>query len=947
MEFTSNKKVFMKKDLFAIIIRLFILFHLAFNFHEKIDAKTGIKSQKKGGFSSFGLPPTTQSISQKEAEKIQTILTEALLTLQRFEGILDNITNIISQKFSNMQSTQALRAEKCIKKVHEMRSQLYQAREKISETKPKNLEQMRPILSHIGYLLSIAVEYARSLDFSLINKFKKIKQFNFEATLKRSGQKDQAKFLTKNMFELQDLSVNIEQALNDFDITTMNKVFQFANNWFINPFFKYYGSSILYYGTIWGIPTSLFLWQWGGKIANNEEVNFLAHNNRLTGYHMDPQETQRKLFTERLLIEDTSGEGKGVGIYKQLQPNKPFELTSDYHKTLGKGLRFFYWLTNGNKFFRTGLPSSYFSAPGMPLDPNKGAMYGYLKNQLFENKKVLYKNKILSPIDDTLTGLFSQQYPILTAAFPLIWPTIKETWTKSIWPTISGNINGLWNKLMGGVFENRSIDGVFDLIIDNLTLDDIIGMENEKAQFQILIEYLLNPITFMNRHGNKIDKAFVFTGVTRTGKTFTYKAFVGELQKRLRILGRSVRSIRAFEFPVHIVKQVGISQIIAFMKTNAPAVFFIDEIDLVQLQRSTDSTILADFLTALGNVLNDDPARPIILFCATNKIENLDPALLTKGRLGEEIRFEYPSYSYRKEFLEKLLKKHGLMNRKIDIDALVQQLGEQAYETINYILHGAMMRASIGGVPFSQEHLEEAINRSIRGIMSTSRKDLVDVELKILAAHFAGHITIWLLLELLEVLHTVTIKAFTPKVMEKSVYADLYQKEDQKQKKIVYGSTFISAKGDSDKLATREMRILTIKRLLSGYIAEELLLGSCGYTCHIEYKKEAYDMTLGLLLAGIEYDSLSDSMKTEYTKRAIELLDQYMQEVRLLFTENIDLLRYMSEALLDKEILSQKEILELYEEFKQKKEEERLEKEKNQIDQEEAVTEENEEQIIV
>lgn len=919
----------MQKKLCTFTIKLFIIFVFLFTY-EKIEAKTATKKSNKGGLSSFGFSPATQSITQQDAEKIQAITLEALLTLQRFEGILDNISNIISQKFPKMTAAQGFRAEKCIKMIHEMRSQLYQAREKLSEIEPKSPKQMQSLLSNVSYLLSIAVEYARSLDFSLINKFKKTKQFDVEATLTRSGQKDQTRLLTKNMFELQDLSTNIEQALNDFDITKINKAFQFFNNWLVNPFFKSGLNSILYYATIWGIPASLFLWQWGGRIANNAEVTFLTHNNRLTSYDINPQNQERRLpDTENLLVGHMHEGKKVIGIYQKLQPNKPFELTKDYHKTLTKGLRFFYWLANKD-FFGMGLPSSYFSAPGLPLDQNKGTIYGHLKNQLFESKKIAYKNRILGPIDDTLTGLFSQQYPILTAAFPLIWPTIQETWTKSIWPTIYGNVSGVWNKMMGGVFENRTIEGVFELMIDNLTLDDIIGMENEKAQFQILIEYLLNPITFTQRHGNKIDKAFVFTGMTRTGKTFTYKAFVGELQKRLRILGRSVRSIRAFEFPVHIVKQVGISHIMAFMKANAPAVFFIDEIDLVQLQRSTDSTILADFLTALGNVLNDDPARPIILFCATNKIENLDPALLTKGRLGEEIRFEYPSYSYRKEFLEKVLKKLGLMNRKIDIDALVQQLGEQAYETINYILHGAMMRASIAGIPFSQEHFEEAINRSIRGIMSTSRKDLVDEELKILATHFAGHIAIFLLLALYEVLHTITIKAVAPRIEQRSVYADLYQKEDQKQKKIVYGSIFISAKGDTDKLATKEMRILTIKRLLAGYIAEEFLLGSCGYTCHPEYKKEAYDMALALLLAGIQYDSLPNNMKAEYSKRALELLDQCMQDVRLLFSENIDLLRYMSEALLDRETLSQKEIQELYEEFKQKKEEDRLEKE--QID---------------
>lgn len=843
-------------------------------------------------------------IMQKNQSIIQNIVSNAMATLQHFEILLETIVNVISQKIVKMTPKQARLTEEYLRQVMDMRNFLYETREKILSQIPQNPKQIPFFLENLSSLMSIVVTFSESLDYSISNKFNKVKQFNIMSTMTRTKQKNQAKFLTKHMFAVQDHIESIKEALNDFDLTKTNKFFQRAHQYIVIPFFQYYVNSILWYATLWGTPAAFFLWQWGGRMANAAEFNHLRNTKTIDDYHTNPDNQQRPLPDKEDIFPV---------IYKSA-PGEKIKLDDGYKKTLSRSMRFFYWLCDKDwlKF-----PSSYFSAPDA-IDPNKGASYGYKKRQWHGNA---YKSGLIGTIDDTITGYFANYFPILSFAIPTLAPTIQQVWNNQIYPQASGNITKLWNKLMGGLFENRSKDWAFELIISDLTLDDVIGMENEKVQLEILIEYLLDPIGFSQKHGDKIDKAFVFTGPTRTGKTHLYKAFVGSLQRKLRMNGRTLRSVRAYEFPVHIVKQTGITQIMELMKTMAPAVFFIDEIDLVQLQRSTDGTVLADFLTGLGNVLNDDPSRPVILFCATNKIENLDRALRTKGRLGEEIRFDYPSYSHRKEFLSRIFKKLGLDKQNINIDEIVQQLNEQAYETISYILNGAMMRASVDGIPFAQEHFEEAIDRSIRGIMNASRKDLVQEEQSILAAHFSGHIVAFLLLQLSEILHKVTIKAVAPQIKEESIYADLYQKEEQKQKKIVFGAIYVSANGDSDKLATKEMRINTIKRLLSGYVAEELLLGSCGYTCHAEYKDEAYKIALDILLAGIQYDSLPEKLKALFTQQAIELINRYTEEIRILFRDNKKLLEYMSNALLQHETVSRKQILELYEQFKQKQEE--------------------------
>ena len=72
----------------------------------------------------------------------------------------------------------------------------------------------------------------------------------------------------------------------------------------------------------------------------------------------------------------------------------------------------------------------------------------------------------------------------------------------------------------------------------------------------------------------------LLTGPTRTGKTFFAKAICGELHKQ-----NPDKTIKFISIDAHDIKAEGIGMLMMYAKIMAPCVLFIDEIDLLGLQR--------------------------------------------------------------------------------------------------------------------------------------------------------------------------------------------------------------------------------------------------------------------------------------------------------------------------------------------------------------------------
>src|SRR4051812_20438498 len=90
---------------------------------------------------------------------------------------------------------------------------------------------------------------------------------------------------------------------------------------------------------------------------------------------------------------------------------------------------------------------------------------------------------------------------------------------------------------------------------------------------------------------------------------------------------------------------------------NAPSIIFIDEIDAITPKRENSSRgmekrIVAQLLTSTDTLnLENTGGKPVLIIGATNRPNDLDPALRRAGRFDREISLGIPDESARERIL--------------------------------------------------------------------------------------------------------------------------------------------------------------------------------------------------------------------------------------------------------------------------------------------------------
>ena len=523
---------------------------------------------------------------------------------------------------------------------------------------------------------------------------------------------------------------------------------------------------------------------------------------------------------------------------------------------------------------------------------------------------------VLGTLDQALTSTLSHAWPAITLLGGYGINYAREKFTGSGYPWLSKRMEFIWNQMLGGAHKDVDVGHTFNVIPD-VTLDDIIGMEEVKDLFKLIIEFVLDAEKF-HTTGSIPPTRLLLSGPTRTGKTFIVEGLAGSLAQAFTKAGRSRDDLKYWPIPGIAVKKYGIQYILEEAKKQAPIVLFIDEVDLLDLQRGANTDLLGDFLIGMGgNSLYQDPRKPVILIVATNRPETLDPALVQPGRLGKEIRFEYPPFRFRKTFLRREFEKMALDVRLFDIDALAAKTDELSFEQLRAILRGGMIRAWSRKVPLSQVILEESLDTEIRGIITANRKELPEHEKQILSAHFAGQAFAYILCDTGKDLDKITLKAIQVKLETKQTW-ETFSNEDGKgkdNKKIIFGQIFTSSMGDSVGFTTREQVINKIKVLVAGFMAEKLLVGSCGMSCHPEFEEKAYELARSLFIGGLPIDMLSKDRRNRLLDNAHDLLEQCKREILEELLDNREILELIAEQLKEKEGLTGQEVHAIIDEY--------------------------------
>ena len=266
------------------------------------------------------------------------------------------------------------------------------------------------------------------------------------------------------------------------------------------------------------------------------------------------------------------------------------------------------------------------------------------------------------------------------------------------------------------------------------TWADVAGVEEVRAELLEVVEFLQDPKRF-ERLGAKVPKGLLLYGPPGTGKTLLARAVAHES-------GASFFSASAASF-VEMFAGLGaarIRKLFAEARKNAPAIVFIDELDAVGAQRTghgfnreQDQT-LNQLLVELDGF---DGAAQVVVMGASNRIQDLDSALLRPGRFDRQMLVPPPDLAGREAILGVHTRGKPL-GPGVDLRQTARQTsGLTGAELANICNEAAISAGRRNDDYINQADFDGGLERVVAGLQQ--KKVLTEKERRILAYHEGGH----------------------------------------------------------------------------------------------------------------------------------------------------------------------------------------------------------------
>jgi cell division protease FtsH len=445
---------------------------------------------------------------------------------------------------------------------------------------------------------------------------------------------------------------------------------------------------------------------------------------------------------------------------------------------------------------------------------------------------------------------------------------------------------------------------------NKVTFKDVAGLKEEKEEVKELIDFLKSPKRFQ-KLGARIPKGVLLVGPPGTGKTLLARAVAGEANVPFYYISGS-------DF-VELFVGVGASRVRDMFKqakANAPCLIFIDEIDAVGRQRGTGiggghderEQTLNQLLTEMDGFGANEG---IIIIAATNRADVLDPALLRPGRFDRQVTVNLPDVKGREEILE-VHARNKILDKKVNLRELAKRTpGFSGADLENLLNEAALLAVRRNKDLITLAELDEATDRVLMGPAKVSKK-YTEKERNMVAHHEAGHAVIGIKLSSANVVQKVTI-------IPRS-YAGGYAMMVPKEEKYTQTKTEL---------------LEQITGLLGGRVSEEINFGEISTGAHNDFEKATkiaramvteYGMSdLGpvqleqqseSVFIGRDYNmtrNFSDTVAHEIDIEIRKIMDECYKKATKILKENIDLVHLIANALLEKETLSNEEIMYLVE----------------------------------
>jgi len=182
-----------------------------------------------------------------------------------------------------------------------------------------------------------------------------------------------------------------------------------------------------------------------------------------------------------------------------------------------------------------------------------------------------------------------------------------------------------------------------------VTYEDIGGLEEEIQKIREMIELPIRHPELFKRIGINPPKGVLLHGPPGTGKTLLARAVAYETEAHfITISGPEIMS------KFYGQSEENLRKVFEEAKEMSPSIIFIDELDSIAPKRGevtgeVERRVVAQLLSLLDGL---EGRGEVIVIGATNRVNDIDPALRRPGRFDREIEIGVPDTDGRNEILQ-------------------------------------------------------------------------------------------------------------------------------------------------------------------------------------------------------------------------------------------------------------------------------------------------------
>ncbi|HYM51427.1 MAG TPA: ATP-dependent zinc metalloprotease FtsH [Candidatus Limnocylindrales bacterium] len=436
-----------------------------------------------------------------------------------------------------------------------------------------------------------------------------------------------------------------------------------------------------------------------------------------------------------------------------------------------------------------------------------------------------------------------------------------------------------------------------------ITFADVAGIDEAKEDLAEVVDFLKTPEKYQ-RLGATIPHGVLLVGPPGTGKTLLARAVAGETN-------RPFFSLAASEF-VEAIVGVGASRVrdlFAEAKKVAPSIIFIDELDAIGRSRAGSVGFGAndEREQTLNQILTEmdgfTPNDSVVVLAATNRVEVLDSALLRPGRFDRRVAVSPPDRAGRVAIL-KIHTRNVPLAGDVDLDDIAgATAGFVGADLRNVVNEAALIAARKGYDRVTRADFTDAIERSVLGL----RRPIVlgADEKRLIAYHESGHALMGLLIPGSDPVKKVTI---VPRGM--SLGSTYSQPIDDRYN---YPESYLRGRIIA-ALGGRAAEEVAYGTITTGAEADLQQVNSIARSMVVRWGMSPRIGPLNITQPGdgqfVQTDQLSDETRRLLDEEERRIVEECHQEAVRLLRENRSKLDALASALLAKDTLDEKEILE-------------------------------------